>query len=135
MSNLRNFGTIEGRLARDPQVFANSNGSKTVIITVMVKRNYKTNENGELIYKSDAVELRGFIPAKNTKKSVFDYMHKGDAVAIGFTVVSNVYIDKNTQAPVYTQVLRITDVDLQESRTVTETRARARMSTMQAQAQ
>lgn len=136
MSNLRNFGIIEGRLARDPKVFVNRDGSRKIMVTVMVKRNYKTSENGELTYKSDAVDVEGFVPAKNAdKKSVFDYMHKGDAVAIGFTVASNVYIDKNTQAPVYAQVLRITDVDLQESRTVTEARAKARMSTTQEQAQ
>lgn len=61
MSNPLNHGHITGRLAKDPKVFNNDDGSKKVLFTIMVDRNYK---NGAGEREADAVPVEAFVSAR-----------------------------------------------------------------------
>ena len=89
MSNVANNGTIIGRLARDPKIFANEDGSAKVVFTVFANRNYK-NRAGERL--SDAIPLETFIN-KDTSFEATPYanVHKGDLVAVGTELRMNEY--------------------------------------------
>lgn len=116
--NIKNFGTVIGRLTKEPVVFSNSDGSRKVMLTVATQDNFK-NAGGER--GTQFVNLEAFVSNQTQGLGVYDYMHKGDMVGIGFTVKSNSY-EKNGET-VYSQVLQVTDVDLMESKTAQERRA------------
>ncbi|WP_284982354.1 single-stranded DNA-binding protein [Arthrobacter sp. efr-133-TYG-118] len=89
MSNVANNGTIIGRLARDPKVFANEDGSAKVVFTVFVNRNYK-NRAGERL--ADAIPLETFINKDaNFEATPYANVHKGDLVAVGTELRMNEY--------------------------------------------
>lgn len=118
MTNLRNFGTVIGRLTRDVAVFPNKDGSRKVMVNVAVQDNY-TGKDGKK--GSQFIALEGFIRSDKKDNGVYDHMHKGDLVGIGFSVRNNNYTDKNNQN-VYSQILFIENVDLMESKNVTDAR-------------
>ena len=118
--NIRNYGSVIGRLTKDPVVFTNSDGSRKIMVTVATQDNYKTNgERG-----TQFVSLEAFVSNKSNTLGAFDYMHKGDLVGFEFTVRSNNYTDKNGKAH-YGQVLFIQSTDLMESRKAQAARATA----------
>lgn len=119
MTNLRNYGMVTGRLTRDVAAFTNKDGSRKIMVNVAVQNNY-TNKEGKK--DSQYVALEGFIRADKQGNGVFDHMHRGDLVSIGFSVRSNNYVDKTTNKTVYSQVLFIENVDLLESKSVTDAR-------------
>lgn len=89
MSNLANNGTIIGRLARDPKVFKNEDGSAKVVFTVFANRNFK-NRAGERL--SDAIPLETFINKDvNFEATPYANVHKGDLVAVGTELRMNDY--------------------------------------------
>ena len=116
--NIKNFGTVIGRLTKEPVVFSNSDGSRKVMLTVATQDNFK-NAGGER--GTQFVNLEAFVSNLTPGLGVYDSMHKGDMGGIGFTVKSNSY-EKNGET-VYSQVLQVTDVDLMESKTAQERRA------------
>lgn len=118
--NIQNNGFAIGRLTRDPKVFPNSDGSKKVLFTIAVPRNYKNSANER---DSDFLPMEAFIPAARADLGVYGYMHKGDKVAIAYAVQSSTYTDKNTGAPVYKIGLNVQEVSLQESKATTAARA------------
>lgn len=116
--NIKNYGVIIGRLTKNPTVFTNSDGSRKVMLTVAAQDNFK-NAAGER--DSQFVNVEAFVSNKSANLGVYEYMHKGDMVGIGYTVKSNSY-QKNGET-VYTQVLQVTDVDLMESKSAQARRA------------
>lgn len=115
MINASNFGVATGRLARDPKILVNDNGSRKVLMTLMVRRNFK--QNGE--YLSDAISLEAYLP-ETFKAPVYDMIHKGDQISVMYTVRSSNY-EKNGET-IYTEVKQIETIQLLESKAVTEAR-------------
>jgi single-strand DNA-binding protein len=137
MSNPRNTGTRIGRLARDPKVFTNKDGSKTVLFTLMVDRNYT---NAQDVREADAIDLEAFVSNKTNGNGPYDRIHAGDLVAVQDTIRKNVY-QKNGQT-VYEQKLMAEEITFLESKTTTQARlakraaeAEAENRALQAQAQ
>lgn len=109
MANIKNMGIAIGRLTKDPVVFPNKDGSKKVMITLAVQDNYKAADGTR---GTQFIALEAFVSNKNTGKSVYDYMHKGDKVGVEYTVRTNNYKDSKTGEDVYSQVLFIQSADL-----------------------
>lgn len=117
--NMRNHGEAIGRLTRDPQVFPNKDGSRKVMLTVAAQDNFK-NRNGER--NAQYLPFEAFVAAKNANNGVYDLLHKGDLVAIQYTVKTPSYTDGNGQTQ-YKMALVPENVDMLESKTVTSQRA------------
>lgn len=116
--NIKNFGVVVGRLTKEPTVFTNSDGSRKVMLTVAAQDNFKNAANER---EAQFVNLEAFVSNKSQGLGVYEYMHKGDTVGLGYTVKSNNY-EKNGEQ-VYTQVLQVTDVDLMETKSSQARRA------------
>lgn len=128
MSNL-NHGNVTGRLAADPRVFQNSDGSKSVLVTIYVDRPYKDSDGNR---PSDRVQLETWLrPETAFEKTPFGYMHSGDLVSLGFEVRSSVYADKLTGEVRYAQVLNIVEASLLESAATTSARLAKRVAALQ----
>jgi len=128
MSNL-NHGTVTGRLAADPRVFTNSDGSKSLHVTLYVDRPYRDAEGNR---PSDRIQLETWLrPETGFEKTPFAFMHQGDLVSLGFEVRSSVYPDKVTGEVRYSQVLNIVEASLLESAATTTARLQKRLAAAQ----
>lgn len=84
MSNAANTGTLIGRLARDPKVFNNQDGSKKVTFTIFADRDYKSRTGERL---SDAIPVEVFISKDaDFAKNPYLNIHQGDLVALTTTL-------------------------------------------------
>lgn len=119
MINACNYGTVIGRLARDPQIFTNEDGSRKVLMTVMVRRNYKQNGT----YQSDAVSLEAYLP-KEFNAPIYNMIHQGDQVAVMYTVRSSSY--QKDGETIWAEAKQIETIQLLESKTTTDARLAAR---------
>ena len=90
-TNLNNFGVVNGRLARDPEVFQNSDGSTKFRIVVACQKNYK-GKDGQ--YGADFVTITKFVGAGQSA-GILPQLAKGDGVAVEYTVTNNNYTDKD----------------------------------------
>lgn len=89
MSNLANNGSLTGRLARDPKVFKNEDGSAKVVFTIFANRNFK-NRAGERL--SDAIPLEAFINKDASFEATpYANVHRGDLVTVGTELRMNEY--------------------------------------------
>lgn len=111
--NMNNFGIINGRMASDPTIFTNKDGSRKIKVSVAAKRNYKNKETGKV--DVDFVQLEAFIPASKEGNGAFDYLHKGDNVAFEFAVRYSRYTDKDGKEH-FNQVLEIQQTELRGSK-------------------
>lgn len=109
--NLNNFGIVNGRMAKDPKVFTNSDGSRKVMVSVATQHDYKGKDGKRGV---DYIQLEAFLPADKEGNGAFDYLHKGDRVAFQYTVRQNVF-EKNGET-IYSQVLNIEKTNLQETK-------------------
>ena len=73
-----NTVSLAGRLVRDPEIVENKKG-KTVLFTVAVERNYKDSEGNRPV---DFVPVKAFVREGAKSNGPFDYMVKGQLVAI-----------------------------------------------------
>lgn len=126
MANLNNQGSVIGRLAADPRVFTNADGSKKVLLTVYADRAYKNATTGQR--DSDRVQLEAWVRAETEGIGVFGHMHTGDLVSLGYSIRSGEYPDKKTGEMIYTQSLAVQDVSLLESLSTTSARLAARLA-------
>ncbi len=115
-----NHGTATGRLAADPRVFTNSDGSKKVMFTVMVDRQFRNRETGERL--SDAIPLEAWVAATTEGTGPFGYLGKGDQVTVSYAVRSSTYPDKTTGEIQYGLALTVTDLQFLESRATSQQR-------------
>lgn len=124
MSNPVNNGTLVGRLARDPKVFENSDGSKKVVFTVFAQRNYKSAQ-GETL--SDAIPVEAFV-RKSTEfaKTPFANIHKGDLVGLN-TALQMDHFNRGGDEVFELKVI-VEDITFLESRSVTQARLAERVS-------
>ena len=119
MMNLSNYGMLTGRLAKDPLVFDNKDGSRKIKLTLAVQNNYRNSKTGE--YEAQFIPVEAFIPSGKTGLGAFDYMHKGDKITVQYAVKATHYIDVNSNE-LYAVVLQIENIRLDETRTNTETK-------------
>lgn len=118
MSNPRNHGVIIGRLANDPVVFTNSDDSKNVKFTVFADRNF-TNKDGER--DADALPVEAFVRSSTNGTGPFSNIHKGDLVAVQYTLRMDRYTRK-TGEEVYELKSQVEDITFLEPRSVTQAR-------------
>ena len=119
--NTRNYGVFTGRLTKDPKVFANSDGSRKVIVTVAARDNFKGKDGSQ---GSQFVDFTAFV-SKDASAPVYDMMHEGDLISLTYELRNDNYTDsKGVQH--FDVTLRITGVDLLEPKSVTEARLKAR---------
>ncbi len=129
MSVLNRGHLNAARLAADPKVFTNSDGSKSVHVTVYVDRAYKNADGSR---PSDRIQLETWLrPETAFDKTPFGYMHQGDKVAFEYELRSSTYADKTTGEMRYEQVAHITDVALLDSLATTNARLAQRIAGQQ----
>ena len=124
-----NVGTI-GRLASDPKVFENQDGSKKVLFTVYADRNY-TDRNGKR--GSDALPFEAFVPAKVPGIGPYANVHKGDLVAVSSVLRMDNYTDEATGREVFKLKIISEDIKFLESKVATTQRLSDRLAEAQAQ--
>lgn len=116
-TNHDNFGFISGRLVKDPLIRDNANGSKTVLITVAAKNNYK-DSNGD--YTTEFVQLKGFV-REGAELGAYGFMKKGAPWSFMYSVKTNNYTDKDGVAH-YGQELRVESAQVKETKNQAEAR-------------
>lgn len=115
------FGEATGRLPKEPKIFENKDGSKSVRFTVMVRNNFKSKD-GE--YASQGIDFEDFVPATANGNGVYGILKTGTLVKVMFEPRVNNWTDKDGNKH-YDQVLRATDVRILEGKSVTDARAGA----------
>lgn len=121
MANPGNMGTLIGRLARDPMSFDNKDGSKKVRFTVFADRNYTTSGGAR---PSDGIPVETFVSKGVQGTGPYDHVHKGDLVALQYTLQMQTYT-KNGQ-PVYELKVVAEEIKFLESRQITQRRLAGR---------
>lgn len=116
--NQRNYGIAEGRLAKDPVVFDNTDGSKKVMLTIMTQNNFKGKDGKR---GTTAVPVEAFI-RNGGELGAYALVHKGDMVGVQYTVTPNNYTDKDGK-DVFGITLLAQGIDLKESKATTDARA------------
>ncbi|NEA15420.1 hypothetical protein [Streptomyces halstedii] len=136
MSNPTSTASVVGRLANDPKVFENKDGSKKVMLTAFVDRGYTDAQSNRI---SDALPFEAFVRAQTTGIGPFAHVHKGDLVALGYEPRMNRYTKNGVE--VFELKLEIQNISFLESRKTTRARlaervtnAEARNQALQAQA-
>ena len=120
--NLNNFGIAMGRLAADPKIFENADGSRKVRVSVVCKDRYKSD--GGKGYQ--VLPMERFI-AKGANLGAFGLIHEGDLIEAQYTARSNIYTDDQGETH-YGLVLMIEQIEIRESKTVTERRRASKQS-------
>ena len=88
----KNNGTLIGRLAADPRVFDNADGSKKVSFTVFVDRDYIAGDGSR---PSDAIPVEAFISNRAQGIGPYGAIHKGDQIAVSTSLRFDHYTTKN----------------------------------------
>lgn len=104
-SNPCNAISLVGYVARDPQIFANADGSKKVLMTVGVSRGYTAKDGSQ---PTDFIGVQDFVSAK-AQTSPYANVHKGDLVAISASVRNNNYTAKDG-TKVYGDIIVVTAI-------------------------
>jgi single-stranded DNA-binding protein len=108
MSNPSNSVNAIGIVTKDAKVFPNKDGSRKIKFTVAVKDSYKGKDGKR---GAQFVPFEAFVPASKQTNGVFDYIKKGQMVAVSAEVRNNNYTDANGEMK-YGIVLVVTSVDL-----------------------
>lgn len=127
MTNPANVVILSGRLANDVKVFPNQDGSKKVLFTLYVDRNY-TNRQGERL--SDAIPVEAFISASTNGIGPYMNIHKGDQVSVAGVLRMDTYTDK-TGTKRYDLKVISENLTFLESRGVTQDRLAKRAQAAQ----
>lgn len=123
--NPANHGTIIGRMAADPKVFANNDGSKKVTFTLYVDHNY-TDRNGNR--GSDRVPVEAFV-RKDTdfNATPFASIHEGDKIGVMVSLRQDHYTNRNG-AEVYELKAIAQEILFLESRSTVQARMAKRLA-------
>lgn len=124
MSNAANNGTLIGRLAADPKAFENKDGSKKVLMTIYVDRNYKTADNKTI---SDAISVEAFVSNKTKDLGPYSYVHQGSLVALNTHIEQLGYEAANGEKVFGKTTVVVDDIQFLESRAVTQGRLAKRV--------
>lgn len=118
MTNASNNGNLIGRLAADPRAFINADGSKKVVFTLYVERNFKGADNKTV---SDQIPVEAFVSNKVNGMGPYAYVHQGDLVALSTHMELVPYIQNGEK--VYPRPKIVSDdIQFLESRATTQTR-------------
>lgn len=117
--NLRNHGVAIVRLTRDVQVFPNKDGSRKILFTGAATDNFKNREGKR---GAQYLPFEAFVAAKNKTNGVYDLIHKGDLIAVQYTVKTPTYTDEKTGETIYKVALVPENIDMLESKSVTTAR-------------
>lgn len=90
MANPNNNGTLIGRLQADPTVFKNADGSKTVLVNLMVDDNYKSGPKNEV--RTNIIPLRVFVNKSVDGIGSWDKVSEGDLVAVNIVIDAKPYV-------------------------------------------
>lgn len=115
-----NMFIVTGRTVNDIRAYQNRDGSHKVMFTVAVPNSYK-NQDGTR--GSQFINVEAFISARQTGLGVYNFIRKGDLITVGGSIRSSRYVNKEGKT-IYTQALVVDNVVLQESKQVSENRAR-----------
>jgi single-stranded DNA-binding protein len=121
-ANPSNTVVITGRLARDPKVFGNGDGSATVRFTVMADRTY-TDKAG---VDSDAIPFKTYVASKEVYDKLWGRLHTGDLVTITGALKIDHYIRGGQD--VYEPTVEPDRVKFLDSRKIVADRLAARVA-------
>lgn len=122
-----NFNVI-GRLAADPKVFSNPDGSRNIQITLYATNNF-ANRNG--VYEDSIVPLTQFYSASKEGNGIYTHLKEGDQVAVNGYIHQDQFIDKTTGAKRYELNLSIDSIQPLETKSAADAR-RARKQVIEA---
>lgn len=100
MTNPANTASFIGRLAADPVLFANNDGSKKVAFSIYADNNFRDRDGN---VSSNLIPLESFLGKDvDPAKTEFASIHKGDLIAVAAEVrVAAPYTNKKTSDLVY----------------------------------
>lgn len=124
MSNAANTGNLIGRLAADPRVFSNADGSKKVAFALYIDRAYKTRD-GKTI--TDQVSVEAFVNNQVDGLGPYTNVHKGDLVALNTHIEQVPYEDKAGKTVYPAAKIAVDSITYLESRTTTQARLAKRV--------
>lgn len=110
--NMQNFGILSGRLAKDPVVFDNKDGSRKIMVTIAAPRNYK-NKDGKR--DTDFIQCEQYMRADKVGNGAWDILKKGDSVDVEYTVRQNTYTDAKGETH-YAQSLVIEQTNIRSTK-------------------
>ena len=119
--NQRNHGVATGRLTKDVVTFENKDGSKKHVVTLALRDNFKSKD-GEV--GSQFCDFTAFVAA-GASAPVYDLIHEGDLVSVTYELRNDNWTGSDGVRHFDVQ-LRITGVDMLESKSTTEARAKQR---------
>ncbi|BAU96178.1 single-stranded DNA-binding protein [Corynebacterium suranareeae] len=122
-----NFNVI-GRLAADPKIFSNPDGSRNIQITLYATNNF-ANRNG--VYEDSIVPLTQFYSASKEGNGIYTHLKEGDQVAVNGYIHQDQFIDKTTGAKRYELNLSIDSIQPLETKSAADAR-RARKQVVEA---
>lgn len=117
MINMQNFGQVTGRLARDPNIIINRDGSRRVFLTIVAEDGY-TDRNGNR--GSQFVPCEAYIPASRGD-GVYSLLESGAAVSVAYSVRNNNYRMASGEMH-YGIILQIERIHLMETKEAAELR-------------
>lgn len=111
-TNKDNLSTLKGTLVEKPRIYLNKDGSRKIIITLAVKRNFR-NKNG--IFETDFIKLQDFLPSNNSDNGPYDNLSKGDIITVTSEDRSSIYTNSEGKK-VYTQFKYITSLQIEKNK-------------------
>lgn len=133
MSITNNFHVL-GRLTQNPSVFMNKDGSEKIRFTVAVKNNYKSRNNERDSQFIPVEVFRNAVLVVKSGLGVYANIHEGDLVACSGQIRNNNYTDKDGNKH-FDIILQVDDIELLESKAVTDARLASKMTAAAAAAQ
>ncbi|MET3959870.1 single-strand DNA-binding protein [Rhodococcus sp. OAS809] len=115
--NANNFAKVTGRLTRDPIFFENSNGSKTVKLTLAYSEEFVRSGNAEP--QARFVELTAYVP-EGSGEGPYAYVVRGSKIAVFYEPYTQVF--KRGGKTVYEPTNEIKGVTLEETKAETAAR-------------
>ena len=126
-ANPSNNGNVTGRLAADPKVFINSDGSRNISLRLFVENNYLSRDGKR---KSVIVPLNQFYSASKEGNGLYPFLGEGDLVQATFSVRQDGFVNKAGETE-YRTVLDVESIRSLENKVTVEGR-RARKQVVQA---
>jgi single-stranded DNA-binding protein len=120
----RQIASLTGKVAGFRE-FPVTNGKK-IFLSVATDIKYR-DASGNLVERTEFIEFEDY-SSNDKPKKVYDYLHQGDRIQIGFMLRQNVYVDKNTNKTQYRQYAQVRSIDLLETKGATEHRPSANLT-------
>ena len=116
MFNLDNHGILTGRLV-NMKSFTCRDSSKRMLLTIAVQDNFRNRQGTKA---AQFIPVSAFVPSSQ-KRSIYDYIYKGDKISVAYSLRNNNYRDKNGNMHYEIEIFA-EDVKIQEPKSVTDAR-------------